>query len=290
MENPSTDSTSKRSPGCDRADRRRARGCRRTSRRRARKRCISARDYSRAAVHAAAHRSGRRRHRRRARHRARHRVGARRRGRARRDRRPRRARPRSDRGRACGGRADALAVATDVTDAGLRRGAGRRALAAYGRIDILAANAGIYPSTELADIDDALWDRVMGINVKGALHAVQACTPAMLARGYGRIVLTSSITGPITGQVGLRALRRLQGGDARPDALGRRRARDERHHRQRRDAGQHRDAGARRDERGASAPDALVDPDGPLRHAGGRRLGRALPRLAARPATSRGRR
>ena len=42
----------------------------------------------------------------------------------------------------------------------------------------------------------------MDINVKGALHAVQACSPAMLARGYGRIVLTSSITGPITGQVG----------------------------------------------------------------------------------------
>jgi len=72
----------------------------------------------------------------------------------------------------------------------------------HGRIDILAANAGIYPSTELAAIDDALWDRVMDINVKGALHAVQACTPAMLERGYGRVVLTSSITGPITGQVG----------------------------------------------------------------------------------------
>ncbi len=83
-----------------------------------------------------------------------------------------------------------------------RRAWPRAALAAYGRIDILAANAGIYPSTELAAIDDAVWDRVMDINVKGALHAVQACTPAMLARGYGRIVLTSSITGPVTGQVG----------------------------------------------------------------------------------------
>jgi 3-oxoacyl-[acyl-carrier protein] reductase len=40
----------------------------------------------------------------------------------------------------------------------------------------------------------------MDINVKGALHAIQACTLATLDRGYGRIVLTSSITGPITGQ------------------------------------------------------------------------------------------
>jgi 3-oxoacyl-[acyl-carrier protein] reductase len=96
----------------------------------------------------------------------------------------------------------AIAVAADVTDRASVDALAAAALAAFGRIDILAANAGIYPSTELAAIDDALWDRVMDINVKGALHAIQACTPAMLARGYGRIVLTSSITGPITGQVG----------------------------------------------------------------------------------------
>jgi 3-oxoacyl-[acyl-carrier protein] reductase len=96
----------------------------------------------------------------------------------------------------------AVAVATDVTDRASVDALAGAALSAFGRIDILAANAGIYPSTELAAIDDALWDRVMDINVKGALHAVQACSPSMLARGYGRIVLTSSITGPITGQKG----------------------------------------------------------------------------------------
>jgi 3-oxoacyl-[acyl-carrier protein] reductase len=96
----------------------------------------------------------------------------------------------------------AIAVATDVTDRASVDALAAAAIAAYGRIDILAANAGIYPSNELAAIDDEIWDRVMGINVKGALHAVQSCTPAMLARGYGRIVLTSSITGPITGQTG----------------------------------------------------------------------------------------
>jgi len=96
----------------------------------------------------------------------------------------------------------AIAVATDVRSRSSVDALAAAALAAHGRIDILAANAGIYPSTALADIDDELWDRVMAINVKGALHAVQACTPAMLARGYGRIVLTSSITGPVTGQVG----------------------------------------------------------------------------------------
>jgi 3-oxoacyl-[acyl-carrier protein] reductase len=72
----------------------------------------------------------------------------------------------------------------------------------HGRIDILAANAGIYPSVPLAELEDSVWDRVMDVNVKGAVHAVQACLPHMLARGYGRIVLTSSVTGPITGHPG----------------------------------------------------------------------------------------
>ena len=93
-------------------------------------------------------------------------------------------------------------AAVDVTDRASVDALAARVVASHGRIDILAANAGIYPSTAFAAIDDAIWDRVMAINVKGALHAAQACLPAMLARGYGRIVLTSSITGPITGQAG----------------------------------------------------------------------------------------
>jgi 3-oxoacyl-[acyl-carrier protein] reductase len=93
-------------------------------------------------------------------------------------------------------------LAADVTDRPSVDALAARVVAVHGRIDILAANAGIYPSTELAAIDDAVWDRVMDINVKGALHAVQACLPTMLERGYGRIVMSSSITGPITGQAG----------------------------------------------------------------------------------------
>ena len=96
----------------------------------------------------------------------------------------------------------ALAVPCDVTQRASVEELAATVLGAFGRIDILAANAGIYPNVELAKIDDALWDHVMDINVKGALHAIQACTPAMLKQGYGRIVLTSSITGPITGQRG----------------------------------------------------------------------------------------
>jgi 3-oxoacyl-[acyl-carrier protein] reductase len=97
---------------------------------------------------------------------------------------------------------DVVAVATDVTDRASVDAMAALVVAEYGRIDILAANAGIYPTTDLAAIDDAVWDRVMDVNVKGAVRVVQACMPTMVSRRYGRIVLTSSITGPVTGHPG----------------------------------------------------------------------------------------
>lgn len=100
------------------------------------------------------------------------------------------------------GGADVIAVETDVTSAAALKSAAAAALGRWGRIDILAANAGIYPHTPLVDLDGAGWDRIMAINVRGALFAVQACLPAMTERGYGRIVLTSSITGSLVGQPG----------------------------------------------------------------------------------------
>jgi 3-oxoacyl-[acyl-carrier protein] reductase len=98
---------------------------------------------------------------------------------------------------------DALAVQVDVVDRGAVDAAAAAAVDRYGRIDILAANAGIYPSVALPEMSDRDWDRVMDVNVKGALHSIQACMPAMRERRYGRIVLTSSITGPVVGMPGL---------------------------------------------------------------------------------------
>jgi 3-oxoacyl-[acyl-carrier protein] reductase len=42
-------------------------------------------------------------------------------------------------------------------------------------------------------------DQVLGTNLKGTILSVQACLPALAASGHGRVILTSSITGPITG-------------------------------------------------------------------------------------------
>jgi 3-oxoacyl-[acyl-carrier protein] reductase len=70
------------------------------------------------------------------------------------------------------------------------------ALARCGRVDILVQNAGIYPYTMLPDIAVEEWDAVLGVNLRGCFLAIQACVAPMRAQRYGRIVLTSSITGP----------------------------------------------------------------------------------------------
>lgn len=76
------------------------------------------------------------------------------------------------------------------------------AVGCWGRIDILAANAGIYPHIPLRELRVTDFDSIMAVNVKGALLAIQACLPQMTSQGYGRIVLTSSITGSVVGQPG----------------------------------------------------------------------------------------
>ena len=69
----------------------------------------------------------------------------------------------------------------------------------FGGIDVLCANAGIFPAAPLAEMTDADIDEVLGTNLRGTILSVQACLPALAASGRGRVVLTSSITGPITG-------------------------------------------------------------------------------------------
>lgn len=72
----------------------------------------------------------------------------------------------------------------------------------FGGIDILCANAGIFPSAPIEEMTGEEWDVVMNINAKGALYAIQACLPYLKKAEYGRIILTSSITGPLTGYKG----------------------------------------------------------------------------------------
>jgi 3-oxoacyl-[acyl-carrier protein] reductase len=76
------------------------------------------------------------------------------------------------------------------------------AAAAQGGLDVMCANAGIFPQTKIAEMDPAEWDQVMATNLRSAFLCVKAAIPHFEKAGKGRVVLTSSITGPITGYPG----------------------------------------------------------------------------------------
>jgi len=116
----------------------------------------------------------------------------------------------SDVARAAAEELDALAensgevsfVQADVSDREDCRRMAAIATERLGGIDVLCANAGVFPDSLLADMTEEALDQVLGINLKGTVFSVQACLPALARSGRGRVILTSSITGPITGYPG----------------------------------------------------------------------------------------
>ena len=76
------------------------------------------------------------------------------------------------------------------------------ALEQFGAIDILCSNAGIFPPKSLRELTAAEIDEVFNVNLRGTMLVVKACIPAVERSGHGRVILTSSITGPITGYPG----------------------------------------------------------------------------------------
>jgi 3-oxoacyl-[acyl-carrier protein] reductase len=96
----------------------------------------------------------------------------------------------------------ASAVAADVAIPEDNAHLAQTAMERHGGIDILCCNAGIFPSAHLGEMSVADWTQVMDTNLKGTFLPVDACLPALKARGKGRIVVISSITGPITGYPG----------------------------------------------------------------------------------------
>ncbi len=90
----------------------------------------------------------------------------------------------------------------DVARVGDCRRLAELAVERFGGIDVLCANAGVFPERSLVDMSEDDVDSVLACNLKGTIFAVQACLPALEASGHGRVVITSSITGPITGYPG----------------------------------------------------------------------------------------
>lgn len=97
------------------------------------------------------------------------------------------------------GKGSVTALAADVSDPAGCAAIAAAATTRHGGIDVVCANAGKFPEGRLADLTVADIDDVLGTNLKGTMLTVQACLPALRASGRGRVVITSSITGPFTG-------------------------------------------------------------------------------------------
>jgi len=89
----------------------------------------------------------------------------------------------------------ALPVAADVTDGASVRGAFAAARARFGPVHILINNAGQAASAKFTDTDEALWQRIMAVNLTGTYLCAHAAVTDMLQLKYGRIVNIASTAG-----------------------------------------------------------------------------------------------
>lgn len=99
--------------------------------------------------------------------------------------------------------ASVTAHVADLTDRGQAFELVASAQAAHGGIDVLVNAAGMVQTgaesrgNRFALIGPDDWQRELDLNLNTAFHTTQAALPAMVERGYGRVVMVSSVTGPL---------------------------------------------------------------------------------------------
>lgn len=98
--------------------------------------------------------------------------------------------------------ATARGAVCDVTDFASVQRMVDEAAAAQGGLDVLCANAGAFPQVKMVDMTPEDWDHVMATNLRSTFFSVKAAIPHFEKAGKGRVVVTSSITGPVTGYPG----------------------------------------------------------------------------------------
>jgi meso-butanediol dehydrogenase/(S,S)-butanediol dehydrogenase/diacetyl reductase len=91
----------------------------------------------------------------------------------------------------------ALALATDVTSRAAVEALVALAKEATGRLDIVVNNAGVFVWKEIANLEEAEWDRILDTNLKASYLLVRAALPSLVACGRGRIINVSSIHGTV---------------------------------------------------------------------------------------------
>jgi 3-oxoacyl-[acyl-carrier protein] reductase len=98
----------------------------------------------------------------------------------------------------------AAAVIADLTDAGAAAGLVTATLQQWGRLDIVVNNAGmvsvaspVFEAGTADSMDLATWQASLARNLTTAFLVTRAALPAMIERGWGRIIMVSSVTGPV---------------------------------------------------------------------------------------------
>ena len=98
----------------------------------------------------------------------------------------------------------AIGVVADVADLGSVENLVAQTLARFGRADIVVNNAGILDGfTPLGEVSDALWDRILAVNLTGSFYVSRAFLPAMLEQGSGNFINIASMAGVIAHAGGL---------------------------------------------------------------------------------------
>jgi 3-oxoacyl-[acyl-carrier protein] reductase len=89
----------------------------------------------------------------------------------------------------------ALKCRADVARAEEAKALVKQAEDYFGRVDFLICNAGVWEGAPIELMDEALWDRVIDVNLKGTWAICQAAIPPMRRARFGRIVFVSSTAG-----------------------------------------------------------------------------------------------
>ena len=87
-----------------------------------------------------------------------------------------------------------LALAGNVADYAATQAQGRAVLDAWGHVDVLVNNAGISQPKGLLEINEAEWDEMIAINLKGQFNWCKAVAASMVAGNGGRIINISSVS------------------------------------------------------------------------------------------------